>query len=110
MRRVAGAEVLRSPGAGPRRWMLPPGLRSTSAPATQFQLCDCFGYNADAHPIMKGPAMIRHRITRRTFLAAAGATVAAPAFMHARSLNKLNIAVIGTGGRGASNLAGVSSE
>src|SRR5438552_1496543 len=63
-----------------------------------------------ARPRVKGPAMNRRRITRRTFLAAAGATVAAPAFVRARSLNKLNIAVIGTGGRGASNLAGVSSE
>src|SRR6266478_8783865 len=53
---------------------------------------------------------MNHRITRRTFLAAAGATVTAPAFVRGRSLNKLNIAVIGAGGRGASNLAGVSSE
>src|SRR5438445_8905469 len=55
---------------------------------------------------------MKHRcVTRRTFLAAAGATLAAPAFARGRNLlDKLNIAVIGTGGRGASNLAGVASE
>jgi predicted dehydrogenase len=55
-----------------------------------------------------------HPLDRRTFLGssvlAAGA-LAAPRFLRARGANdKLNIAVIGTGGRGASNLAGVSSE
>src|SRR5258708_26135358 len=55
--------------------------------------------------------MSRRRVTRRTFLAAAGATVAAPAFLRARdAANKLNIAIIGSGGRGAANLAGVASE
>ena len=39
------------------------------------------------------------------------ATFAAPAFLRSRGLNeKLNIAVIGVGGRGAGNLDGVSSE
>ncbi len=51
------------------------------------------------------------RITRRRFLAAAGATVAAPAFLHARDANnKLNLAIVGAGGRGAANLASVASE
>jgi predicted dehydrogenase len=53
--------------------------------------------------------------TRRQFgRAVAGAaigTFAAPAIVRGRNLNeKLNIAVIGAGGRGASNLEGVSSE
>jgi predicted dehydrogenase len=55
--------------------------------------------------------MSRRRLTRRTFLAAAAATVAVPAFVRGRdSANKLNIALIGVGGRGAANLKGVASE
>jgi predicted dehydrogenase len=55
--------------------------------------------------------MNSRRLTRRTFLGAAAATLAAPAFLRARNANeKLNIAIIGAGGRGASNLAGVASE
>ncbi len=54
------------------------------------------------------------RSTRRQFgRAAAGAlaTFAAPAIVRGRNLNdKLNIAAIGVGGRGGSNLQGVSSE
>lgn len=54
---------------------------------------------------------MKRRIARRTFLATAGAAVAAPAFLRGRDLNnKLNIAVIGTGGRGGANLASVASE
>jgi predicted dehydrogenase len=55
------------------------------------------------------------RSTRRQFgrsaaVAAVGA-FAAPGFVRGRNLNeKLNIAVIGVGGRGGSNLQGVSSE
>ncbi len=55
-------------------------------------------------------------LSRRRFLktaAAAGtaATFGAPAILRARNLNeKLNIAVIGCGGRGGSNLRSVSSE
>ena len=52
--------------------------------------------------------------TRRTFLkttAAASAVFAAPAFLRAQNLNsKLNIAVIGTGGRGGSNLNDCANE
>lgn len=56
---------------------------------------------------------IRH--SRRSFLqtaaVAGAASFAAPAILRARNLNeKLNIAVIGAGGRGASNLKSVSSE
>ncbi|MFM8272725.1 MAG: Gfo/Idh/MocA family protein [Gemmata sp.] len=52
--------------------------------------------------------------SRRTFLkstAAAGAALAAPRFLKARNANeKLNIAIIGAGGRGAANLKGVEGE
>src|SRR5687768_4968116 len=50
-------------------------------------------------------------ITRRTFgRAFAGAIVGAPAILRAGNLNdKLNIAVIGSGGRGAANMGAVSS-
>jgi predicted dehydrogenase len=55
--------------------------------------------------------MKTRNLTRRTFLAAVGATTLAPAFVRAYGKSdKLNIAVIGTGGRGASNLQGVGSE
>lgn len=54
------------------------------------------------------------RISRRTFgksaLAAAG-MLAAPAFLRARNPgDKLNIAMVGVGGRGQANLKGVASE
>ncbi|MGV3484467.1 MAG: Gfo/Idh/MocA family protein [Planctomycetaceae bacterium] len=53
-------------------------------------------------------------LSRRTFLAATAstaATFAAPAIVRGRNLNdKLNIACIGVGGRGGSNLAAVSQE
>ena len=57
-----------------------------------------------------------NRTNRRQFLgqaagAAAALTLAAPAILRGRDLNsKLNLAVIGTGGRGAANLASVESE
>jgi predicted dehydrogenase len=55
----------------------------------------------------------RH-ITRRCFhkaAAFAAATLAAPTIVRGRNLNeKMNIAVIGAGGRGAANTAGLSSE
>ncbi len=52
------------------------------------------------------------RTTRRSFLKAAAALpLAAPGFLSARNANeKLNIAIIGSGGRGGANLDGVSSE
>ena len=61
------------------------------------------------------PAPSRHRITRRQFtrnvLAAGGAVLAAPALLRGQDLNnKLNIAVIGAGGRGAANTAQLVSE
>src|SRR5256885_303122 len=54
---------------------------------------------------------LSRRQFNRTMLTAAGAFAAAPAFLRGQNLNnKLNIAVIATGGRGGSNLASVSSE
>jgi predicted dehydrogenase len=51
------------------------------------------------------------RPTRRRFLAASTAALAAPLFVRARHANeKLNIAVIGVADRGAANLAGVRHE
>ena len=54
-------------------------------------------------------------VTRRSFLTAAAAggasVLSAPAILRGRNLNeKLNIAVIGSGGRGAANMRGVESE
>jgi predicted dehydrogenase len=53
-------------------------------------------------------------ITRREFvgtMTAAGVVAAAPAFLRGRNLNnKLDIAIIGAGGRGRANTAGVASE
>src|SRR5438105_8071543 len=56
--------------------------------------------------------MPRSMLSRRHFLAAsAGALATAPACLHAKDANsRLNIAIIGAGGRGAGNLGAVSSE
>ncbi len=60
---------------------------------------------------MKQPAS-RRDFLRATALAGAGAwALGAPAFLRGRSLNeKLNLAVVGVSGRGASDLQGVSTE
>jgi predicted dehydrogenase len=55
------------------------------------------------------------RVTRRQFvgraLAAAGTLSGAPAFLRGQNLNsRLNIAILGAGGRGATNTAAVASE
>ena len=51
------------------------------------------------------------KLTRRQFAGAAAAAVAAPAFIRARNLgDKLNVAMIACGGRGAHNLGQVKSE
>jgi predicted dehydrogenase len=56
------------------------------------------------------PALTRREFSRRA-LASAGALFAAPAFLRGQNLNsKLNIAIIGSGGRGAGNLGSVASE
>src|SRR3954465_15038415 len=63
--------------------------------------------NPDA---MGGDHLSRRRFGRAIAIGAAG-TFAAPAVLRGRNLNeKLNIAIIGCGGRGASNLGDVSSE
>ena len=56
--------------------------------------------------------MTRRSPSRRTVLKAAAALpLAAPGFLSARGANeKLNIAIIGCGGRGAANLGGVAGE
>src|SRR6516225_1628796 len=56
--------------------------------------------------------MARKEISRRRFVAAAaGAVLTAPNFVRGKDVNnRLNIAIIGVGGRGAANLAAVSSE
>jgi predicted dehydrogenase len=56
--------------------------------------------------------MSRHSPTRRSFLKTATAVpFAAPGILSARGASeKLRIAIIGAGGRGAANLAGVASE
>ena len=65
--------------------------------------------------LLTGVAACREPLpSRRTFLqtsAVAASTLAAPGFLRARGANeKLNIAIIGSGGRGAANLKGVEGE
>jgi predicted dehydrogenase len=60
---------------------------------------------------MKSNRRLSRRQFTRTMLTTAGAISVAPAFLRAQNLNnKLNIAIIGSGGRGGSNLESVSSE
>src|SRR4051794_38384084 len=58
--------------------------------------------------------MVGSLSSRRTFLKTTATTsvaLAAPRFLRARNANeKLNIAIIGAGGRGAANLKGVGGE
>jgi len=59
---------------------------------------------------MKTNLQTRRQFTR-TLLATAGAVSFGPAFLRGQNLNnKLNIAIIGTGGRGGANMQSVSSE
>jgi predicted dehydrogenase len=59
---------------------------------------------------MKTSRLSRRRFNR-TLFAAAGSLAVAPAILRGQNLNnKLNIAIIGSGGRGGSNLESVSSE
>jgi predicted dehydrogenase len=59
---------------------------------------------------MKKQVMTRRQFGRR-LLVGGSALAAAPAFLRGRNLtDKLNIAIIGAGGRGGSNLQSVSSE
>lgn len=64
---------------------------------------------------MSGKSPWASELSRRQFLNQAAATslatLAAPAIVRGRNLNdKLNLAIIGAGGRGAANLKGVESE
>lgn len=57
------------------------------------------------------PAPVSRRTFLRTSAAAGVAVIGAPAIVRGQNLNsKLNIAIIGSGGRGGANLEGVSSE
>ena len=59
---------------------------------------------------MKAKLLSRRQFTR-TVITAAGTVGIAPAFLRGQNLNnKLNIAIIGAGGRGGSNLESVASE
>ena len=59
---------------------------------------------------MKHNELTRRQFTR-TMLITAGAIGVAPAFLRGQNLNhKLNLAIIGAGGRGGANLESVSSE
>jgi hypothetical protein len=59
---------------------------------------------------MNGRLLSRREFTRST-LAAACAAGAAPAFLRGQNLNdKLNLAIVGAGGRGGGNLESVASE
>jgi predicted dehydrogenase len=59
---------------------------------------------------MKHSQLTRRQFTRTMFFTA-GAISVAPAFLRGQNLNqKLNLAIIATGGRGGSNLESVSSE
>ncbi len=67
------------------------------------------------HAVRSARPTASSRLTRRQFtgslVAATAGVLAAPAIVRGRNLNsKLNIAVIGAGGRGSSNADGVSSE
>src|SRR5438874_4694979 len=77
--------------------------------------------NRKRHPrnlFLVSPRSIRYEtvmnsapISRRRFIAGVLASATAPAFLRAASPNeKLNLAVIACGGRGAANLKSVSSE
>lgn len=64
---------------------------------------------------LNGPKRQAAGISRRSFLSATAmagaATFAAPAILRARNANdRLNIAIIGAGGRGASNMQAVATE
>lgn len=59
----------------------------------------------------QGPRRVTRRQFNRSALGAAVSSMAAPAFLRGQNLNnKLNIAVIGAGGRGAADTQAVASE
>ncbi len=57
------------------------------------------------------PSLTRRRFLQQTALASGAAVLGAPALLRGKGLNeKLNLAIIGCGGRGGANLKSVSSE
>jgi predicted dehydrogenase len=67
--------------------------------------------NFDKKPASAAQLPLTRRQFTRTLAAGAAGVVAAPALLRGRNLNdKLNIAIIGAGGRGGANTGGVSSE
>ena len=59
----------------------------------------------------KGQGLSRRSFLRSSAIAAGAATLGAPAILHAQNANdRLNIAIIGAGGRGGGNLSAVASE
>ena len=53
----------------------------------------------------------RRKFVKASLAGASGFILTAPNYIRAKdTYNKLNIAIVGAGGRGAGNLAGVSSE
>ncbi len=67
-------------------------------------------FNLSSMPVMTKLPFSRRQFTR-TLITAAGAVGLAPAVLRGQNLNnKLNIAIIGAGGRGASNTGAVASE
>ena len=67
------------------------------------------GLKMPHHTAMRSP--LTRRQFARQLLFTTGALAAAPALLRGQNLNnKLNIAIIGTGGRGGGNLGSVASE
>lgn len=64
-----------------------------------------------SHTSLKHTRLTRRQFLRSTALAAGTAAISFPALVRGKGLNeKLNIAIIGAGGRGGSNTKGVQSE
>src|ERR1041384_5808993 len=62
-------------------------------------------------PWMKPNLRLSRRQFTRTLFTGAGAVLAAPAILRGQNLNdKINIAIIGSGGRGGAHLSSVSTE
>ena len=67
--------------------------------------------NTDPQEVQIPPETDRRGFLKTATIAATGVVLGAPSFIRARNANeKLNIAIIGSGGRGGANLQGVASE
>ncbi len=65
----------------------------------------------NSQPTTASAGVNRRRFLQTSAVAGAAAILGAPAIVHGRNLNeKLNIAIIGSGGRGGDNMNAVSSE